>query len=190
MTETPNPHIRDADTMTGDLRPIRTAVLSLGSNLGERLATLQGAVNALADTPGVTLVDVSPVYETAPVDAAEGSSDFLNAVLMIDTTLSVHTLLDRCRAVEDAFGRERPSGQAAARAPRTLDVDLIVVGERVSDDAELALPHPRAHERAFVLRPWLDLDPRARLRGRSVAELIATVDESGIRRREDLDLGV
>jgi hypothetical protein len=107
MTETPNPYIVDADTMTGEMRPIRQAVLSLGSNVGERLATLQGAVDALLDTPEVKVVSVSPVYETQPVDAPAGSGDFLNAVLLLDTTLSVHTLLDRCGADETASGTLR-----------------------------------------------------------------------------------
>lgn len=188
MTETPNPNITDADAMTGEMHPIRQAVLSLGSNLGERAATLQGAVSTLADTPGVTVVAVSPVYETAPVDAPEGSPEFLNAVLLADTTLSVHTLLDRCHAVEDAFDRDRAT---ARNAPRTLDVDLIVLGERVADDGALVLPHPRAHERAFVLRPWLDLDPDAVIPGRgAVRDLVARVDESGIRQRDDLALVV
>lgn len=188
MTETPNPHITDADTMTGELRPLRQGVLSLGSNLGERLATLQGAVNALADTPGVTVVAVSPVYETAPVDAPEGSPQFLNAVLLVETTLSVHTLLDRCLAVEDAFGRDRSAGR---NAPRTLDVDLVVLGERTADEGELVLPHPRAHERAFVLRPWLDVDAEAAIPGRgAVRDLLARVDESGTAARADLALVV
>ena len=73
MTETPNPHIVDTDTLTGEMHPIRRVVVSLGSNLGERLASLQGAVNSLADTPDVWITEVSPVYETEPVDAPEGS---------------------------------------------------------------------------------------------------------------------
>ncbi|MGI8676711.1 MAG: 2-amino-4-hydroxy-6-hydroxymethyldihydropteridine diphosphokinase [Nocardioidaceae bacterium] len=191
MTETPNPHIRDADTMTGEMRPIRRAVLSLGSNLGERLPTLQGAVDTLADTPGVSVVAVSPVYETAPVDAAEGSGDFLNVVVLVDTTLSVHTLLERCRAVEDAFGRERAQAATKAAAPRTLDVDLIVVGERTANDADLVLPHPRAHRRAFVLRPWLDVDPDGQIPGQgAVADLVDTVDDSTISRRGELHIVV
>ena len=159
MTETPNPHIIDADTLTGEMRPIRRAVLALGSNLGERLATLQGAVDAIADTPDVWVTAVSPVYETEPVDAPEGSETFLNAVLLVDTTLAAHRLLDRALAVEDAFDRERSE---IRNAPRTLDIDLIVVGDRRSDD-ELKLPHPRAGERAFVLQPWHDVEPDAEL---------------------------
>src|SRR5690349_24938545 len=105
------------------MRPIRRAVLALGSNLGERLASLQGAVNAIADTPDVWVTAVSPVYETEPVDAPEGSRPFLNAVMLIDTTLAATRLMDRALAVEDAFDRERSE---VRNAPRTLDVDLIV----------------------------------------------------------------
>lgn len=186
MTETPNPYILDADTMTGEMRPIRQAVLSLGSNLGERFATLQGAVDALLDTPEVKVVSVSSVYETRPVDAPAESRNFLNAVLLIDTTLSVHTLLDRCLAVEDAFGRDRDE---TPHAPRTLDVDLVVVGDRVVADEELSLPHPHAHERAFVLLPWLDVDPDGYIPGVGhVADLIESVDTSGVKPRDDLQL--
>ncbi len=173
MTETPNPHIVDADTLTGEMRPIRRCVLSLGSNLGDRLAKLQGAVNSLADTPDVAVTAVSAVYETQPLGAPEGSGAFLNAVVLLDTTLPARVLLDRCQAVEIAFGRER---SGVANAPRTLDVDLIVVGDRLVDDEDLVLPHPRAHERAFVLVPWLALDPSAEIPGRGpVADLVAAL---------------
>src|SRR6476619_3374296 len=137
VTETPNPHIVDADTLTGEMRPIRRAVLSLGSNLGERFASLQGAVNALADTPDVWITEVSPVYETEPVDAPAGSESFLNAVVLLDTTLAATRLLDRAHAIEDAFGRDRSTGEE--NAPRTLDVDLIVVGDRRGLDDSLRL---------------------------------------------------
>ncbi|MET1132901.1 MAG: 2-amino-4-hydroxy-6-hydroxymethyldihydropteridine diphosphokinase, partial [Aeromicrobium sp.] len=125
MTEAPTPYELDADTMTGGMRPIRQAVLSIGSNLGDRAGRLQGAVSALEDTPEVTVVAISSVYETEPVGAPEGSGAFLNAVGLIDTTLTVHTLLDRALAIEDAFERER----SEPGAPRTLDVDIIVVGD-------------------------------------------------------------
>ena len=188
MTETPNPNIVDADTLTGEMRPIRRAVLSLGSNLGERLASLQGAVNALADTPDVWVTEVSPVYETEPVDAPEGSKSFLNAVVLLDTTLAATRLLDRAHAIEDAFGRER-TGQA--NAPRTLDVDLIVVGDRRGYDDSLRLPHPRAAERAFVLQPWYDVEPDAVIPDAgAVADLLEKTDRSGLTKREDLALQV
>jgi len=185
VTEAPTPYVLDADTMTGGMRPIRQAVLSLGSNLGERHAKLQGAVSALEDTPEVTVVAISSVYETDPVDAVEGSGKFLNAVVLLDTTLTVHTLLDRALAIEDAFGRER----SEPGAPRTLDVDLIVVGPRVADDESLKLPHPRAHERGFVLVPWLEIDPEGEIPGRGfVADLLEGVDTSGVHKREDLEI--
>jgi 2-amino-4-hydroxy-6-hydroxymethyldihydropteridine diphosphokinase len=187
VTETPNPHIVDADTLTGEMRPIRRAVLSLGSNLGERLTSLQGAINALADTPDVWVTGASPVYETEPVDAPEGSENFLNAVVLIDTTLAATRLLDRAHAIEDAFGRERDE----PNAPRTLDVDLIVVGDRRGTDDSLRLPHPRAAERAFVLQPWYDVEPDAVLPDAGpIADLLEKTDRSGISRRDDVSLQI
>src|SRR3954452_5472723 len=186
MTETPNPNI-DPDTLTGEMRPIRPVVLSLGSNDGDRLANLQGAINAFADTPDVNVVAVSSVYETMHVDAPDGSPEFLNAVVLADTTLSVNVLLDRVMTVEDAYGRERtePNG------PRTLDIDLIVVGDRLSDNEELQLPHPRAHRRAFVLVPWHEVDSQAQIPGRGkIADLLAEVDTSGVVHRSDLELEI
>ncbi|MFZ2014782.1 MAG: 2-amino-4-hydroxy-6-hydroxymethyldihydropteridine diphosphokinase [Nocardioides sp.] len=188
MTETPNPHIIDADTLTGEMRPIRRAVVSLGSNLGERLTSLQGAINALADTPDVWVTEVSPVYETEPVDAPRGSEPFLNAVVLLDTTLAATRLLERAHAIEDAFGRDRSDGD---NAPRTLDVDVIVVGDRRRDDDVIRLPHPRAAERAFVLQPWYDLEPDAEIPDAGpVAELLEKTNRSGITRRDDLALQV
>ena len=186
MTETPNPNIVDTDTLTGEMHPIRRCVLSIGSNLGERLTYLQGAVSSLADTPEVWLTAVSPVYETTPLDAPDGSQDFLNAVVLADTTLSARTLLERALAIEDAFGRERTS---EPHAPRTLDVDLVVVGDRRADDDDLVLPHPRAHERAFVLAPWHDLEPDAEIPGVGpVADLLAKCADQPVTHRDDLSL--
>lgn len=185
MTQTPNPNIVDTDTLTGEMHPIRRGVLALGSNVGERFNNLQGAVSTLADTPEVVVVGVSPVYETTPVGGPEDQRDFLNAVVAIDTTLSAHTLLERCLAVEDAYGREREE----RNGPRTLDVDLIVLGERLADDEELKLPHPRAHERAFVLKPWADIEPDAEIPGQGrVADLLGKLDLDGVRLRVDAQL--
>ncbi len=189
MTETPNPNIPDADTLTGDMRPIRRVVVGLGSNLGDRFANLQGGVEAFADTPEVWVTGISPVYETEPIDAPEHSDMFLNAVLLADTTLTANRLLDRALAVEDAFDRERSD---VPHAPRTLDVDLIVVGDRFSDTEMLKLPHPQAHARAFVLKPWYDIEPDAIFPGRGpIANLLADIGLEGIKHREDLvlDLG-
>jgi 2-amino-4-hydroxy-6-hydroxymethyldihydropteridine diphosphokinase len=190
VTETPNPNIIDTDTLTGEMHPIRRVVVALGSNLGERLVNLQAAVDSLADTPEVWLTNVSPVYETVPVGAPEGSRDFLNAVVLLDTTLSARTLLDRAHAIEAAYGRERGE-DVEANAPRTLDVDLIVVGDRVAEGPEMVLPHPRAAERAFVLAPWFDLEPDASIPGYGeVAALLDKVGREGINRRDDLELQV
>jgi 2-amino-4-hydroxy-6-hydroxymethyldihydropteridine diphosphokinase len=185
VTESPTPYELDADTMTGGMRPIRQAVLAFGSNLGDRHGKLQGGVSALEDTPEVTVVGISSVYETEPIGAPDGSDKFLNAVVLIDTTLTVHTLLDRALAIEDAFGRER----SEPGAPRTLDVDLIIVGDRIADDEQLILPHPRAHERGFVLVPWLEIDPEGEIPGKGfVADLISGVDTTGVTKREDLEI--
>lgn len=167
------------------------AVLSLGSNLGDRMKALQGAVDALLDgTDAPAPVAVSPVYETAPVGGPEQGA-FLNAVIVVDHDGTPRSLLERARAAEEAFDRVRE----VRWGPRTLDVDVIAFGEVRSDDPELTLPHPRAHLRAFVLRPWLDLDPLARLPGHGpVADLLAKVtaeseqDGQRLRRRTDLRL--
>ncbi|MCY7396300.1 MAG: 2-amino-4-hydroxy-6-hydroxymethyldihydropteridine diphosphokinase [Nocardioides sp.] len=189
MTETPNPHIINADTLTGEMRPIRRAVLALGSNLGDRLSSLQGAVNAIADTPDVWVTAVSPVYETQPVDSPPDAEAYLNAVVLIDTTLAANRLMDRALAIEDAFDRERDAG--VHNAPRTLDVDLIVVGDRRSDTDALQLPHPQAHERAFVLRPWYDVDPGAEFPDLGpVADLLARVGQDGLVLCDDLALSL
>jgi 2-amino-4-hydroxy-6-hydroxymethyldihydropteridine diphosphokinase len=188
MTETPNPYIVDADSLTGEMHPIRRVVLGLGSNLGERLGSLQGAVNALADTPDFFVTGVSPVYETEPVDSPEGAEMFLNVVVAIDTTLSAPTLLDRALAIEAAYGRERG---VERNSPRTLDVDLIVVGDRRAHDDYLVLPHPRAAERAFVLAPWHDLESDAEIPGHGrVADLLEKVGRDTVTRRDDIELEV
>ncbi|MEJ7689904.1 MAG: 2-amino-4-hydroxy-6-hydroxymethyldihydropteridine diphosphokinase [Nocardioidaceae bacterium] len=97
------------------------------------------------------------------------------------------TLLDRAKAVESAYGRAR----GERNAPRTLDVDLVVVGERLSDTDDLTLPHPRAHERAFVLVPWDEVDAQAQIPNKGkVADLLADLDTSGVARRDDLHLEV
>ena len=188
MTESPNPNIVDADTITGEMHPIRRAVISIGSNLGERRTNLQGAVDSLSDTPEVWVTDVSPVYETRPVDSPEDSRDYLNAVVLLDTTLSARTLLERALAIESAYGRDR-SQDSARNAPRTLDVDLIVVGDRRADDPDLVLPHPRAGERAFVLVPWVDVEPDAEIPGVGlISELAEKAGRDGVKRREDIEL--
>ena len=184
MSQIPNPHLIDTDTL-GSLPPVRAGVLALGSNLGDRFAHLQGALHSLADTPQVVLTAVSPVYETKSVGGPAGAPDFLNAVAMFDTTLRSAQLLDRLHAIEQAFGRTR----GARNDPRTLDLDLIVLGSRRLDSDQLTLPHPRASSRPFVLQPWLDIDPAADIPGEgAVADLLAKLGTDGLRLCTDLRL--
>ena len=148
------------------------AVFSLGSNMGNPFAHLRDAVRLISETPGLHDVVVSPVYVTAPVGGVQ-QDDFLNLVVVATSDLPPSVLLERAHVIEDAHGRERtiPNG------PRTLDVDLICVGDETVTTDELTLPHPRAHERAFVLVPWSDTDPEAELPGHGrIADLLATFD--------------
>jgi 2-amino-4-hydroxy-6-hydroxymethyldihydropteridine diphosphokinase len=160
----------------------RDAVLALGSNLGDRLAMLQGGVDALADAGRV--VAVSPVYETDPVGGPE-QPDFLNAVVIVDTDLDAAALLGVAHAIEARFARIRD----VHWGPRTLDVDLIALGDEVVERPDLVVPHPRAAERAFVLLPWSVVDREATLPvGRRVGDLLAELDLRGVRLRADLAL--
>jgi len=161
---------------------MRRAVLALGSNLGDRLAMLQGGVDALSDAGRV--VGVSPVYETDPVGGPE-QGDFLNAIVVVETDLDVHALLAVAHAAETRFARVRDQRWG----PRTLDVDVVAVGDEVVEDAEIVVPHPRAAERAFVLVPWSAIDGDAAFPdGRRVTDLVAGLDLAGIRLRADLVL--
>ena len=154
------------------------AVLSIGSNLGDRLAHLQGAVDAMREW----LVAVSPVYETAPWGPVP-QDDYLNAVLLVaDREADAATWLDRAHRAEQAARRTREQRWG----PRTLDVDVITVDDVHSDDPALTLPHPRAHERTFVLVPWLAVDPSATLAGQAVSMLVETLPQEDVRLRPEL----
>ena len=150
------------------------AVLSLGSNVGDRLAHLRLAVDELAPYA------LSSVWQTAPVGGVE-QDDFLNAVVLC--RLDATTAWSRAQAAELRAGRQR----TVRWGPRTLDVDVVLAEGAVPDG--LLLPHPRAHERAFVLAPWLELAPAAQLPGRgAVADLLAALDATSVVRRPDLRL--
>ncbi|MFD5738350.1 2-amino-4-hydroxy-6-hydroxymethyldihydropteridine diphosphokinase [Streptomyces massasporeus] len=178
--------VEKVDAADTTLSNPKWAVVALGSNLHNRLETLQGAVDALGDTPGLRIKGVSPVYETEPWGVDPGSQPaYFNAVVVLKTTLPPSSLLERAHAVEEAFHRVRDEHWG----PRTLDVDIVSYADVVSDDPQLTLPHPRAHERAFVLAPWHDLDPEAQLPGRGpVAGLLDTVTRDGVVPRQDLEL--
>lgn len=127
--------------------------VGLGANLGDARATLQAALAELAAVPGVTLIATSSFYRTAPVEA--DGPDYLNAVAELRSTLAPEALLDALQAIELQHGRERPY----RNAPRTLDLDLLLVGDHRQHTDRLTLPHPRLHERAFVLAPLQQLAP-------------------------------
>jgi 2-amino-4-hydroxy-6-hydroxymethyldihydropteridine diphosphokinase len=148
-------------------------VLSIGSNVGDSLATLRSAVQAFSDQ----LVGVSPVFRTPPWGPV-AQTEFLNAVLIVeDETAGPWDWLRRSQACEQAAGRTRE----LRWGPRTLDVDVITVDEVISEDPELTLPHPRAAERAFVLVPWWALDPEATLPGRgTVLELLQALPQPDV----------
>lgn len=156
------------------------AFVGLGANLGDPRAAVTDALRQLAALPGSTLVAASSLYRTAPIDAT--GPPFVNAVAELRTTLSPHDLLHRLQAIEQAHGRERPY----RNAPRTLDLDLLLFDSFVLDDAELTLPHPRLHQRAFVLVPLAELAPGLRVPGRRpLSELLAEVHDQTITRLDD-----
>lgn len=164
-------------------------VVALGANLGDRLGTLQAALDALAALPGTTVSRVSPVYETSPVGGPAGQPSYLNAVALLRTELTPRRLLEGSAGIESALGRVR----AERFGPRVIDVDLLTASERGrpirSRDPRLTLPHPRAAQRAFVLAPWHDVDPAALLPDHGpVAALLAAVGPTGVVRRDDLHL--
>lgn len=152
-------------------------VLALGSNLGDSARILQGAIDDLAAVDGIQLTAVSPVYETDPVGGPEQPA-FLNAVVLGRTRLAAGHLLEVTQGIEQAWHRERQ----VHWGPRTLDIDVIAYDELAQDDPHLVLPHPRAHERAFVLVPWLDVEPEADLPGHgTVRALLDAIGRDGVR---------
>ncbi|GAA3603304.1 2-amino-4-hydroxy-6-hydroxymethyldihydropteridine diphosphokinase [Kineosporia mesophila] len=163
-------------------------VLALGTNLGDRLMILRGAVRDLRAVEGLEVDVVSPVIQTDPVGGPD-QPDYLNAVVLATSTLSANDVLAACNRIEGEFGRER----TVRWGPRTLDIDVISYGELRSYDEKLTLPHPRAHERAFVLAPWLAADENATLLTASGPEKVATLleqapDRISLRQRPELTL--
>jgi 2-amino-4-hydroxy-6-hydroxymethyldihydropteridine diphosphokinase len=152
------------------------AWVGIGANLGDARANVLDAIDRLARLPGARLVRTSSLYRTAPIDSS--GDDYVNAVAALDTDLDAHALLQALFAIEQAHGRERPY----RNAPRTLDLDLLLYGDQVIDDAPgLIVPHPRMHERAFVLAPLAEVAPGLVIPGRGpVAALLAGVGDQSI----------
>jgi 2-amino-4-hydroxy-6-hydroxymethyldihydropteridine diphosphokinase len=145
-----------SDSASGAGAGPRRAYLGLGSNLGDRAAHLQFAVEGLADRAG-RVVAISPVYETDPVGGPP-QPEFLNAVVAVETVLSPRELLGVAKALEAAAGREPPE-PGKRWGPRPLDIDVLMVGDERVDEPDLVVPHPRIHQRAFVLAPLADVAP-------------------------------
>lgn len=154
------------------------AVVALGANQGDRAATLHAAVRELADADGVELVAISSLHETVAIRTDGPDPDapeYLNAVALIRTELSPDALLELLQVIESDHGRVR----AERWGDRTLDLDIVDFAGIRRDRDGLTLPHPRAAERDFVLRPWLEVDPDAELAGRGrVADLLAALEVS------------
>jgi 2-amino-4-hydroxy-6-hydroxymethyldihydropteridine diphosphokinase len=134
-------------------RPEVTAHIALGANLGDAAQALRDALATLAATPGIRMRQASSLYRTAPMDSS--GPDYINAVAEIATTLNAPALLGAMQAIENSAGRERPY----RNAPRTLDLDLLLYGDARIDSSRLTVPHPRMHERAFVLVPLREIAP-------------------------------
>ena len=145
------------------------AYVGLGANIGDPRAQLEAALEELKDLPETRVAAVSSFYRSAPVGFLD-QPDFVNAAATLDTALAPERLLDKLQDIERRHRRERPF----AGAPRTLDLDLLLYGDRVLDTPQLTLPHPRMHERAFVLKPLAEIAPQATIPGRGgVRELLS-----------------
>jgi 2-amino-4-hydroxy-6-hydroxymethyldihydropteridine diphosphokinase len=152
------------------------AWVGIGANLGDARANVADALTRLTRLPETTLLRASSLYRTEPIDSS--GDDYINAVACLDTALDAHALLAALLGIEQAHGRERPY----RNAPRTLDLDLLLYGDAVIDDAPaLTVPHPRMHERAFVLAPLAELAPELRIPGHGrVDKLLPKVADQAI----------
>jgi 2-amino-4-hydroxy-6-hydroxymethyldihydropteridine diphosphokinase len=147
-------------------RPLSTAYVALGANVGDARATLDAAFVALATLPGTTLRAASSLYRSAPIDS--GGPDYLNAVVRLETALAPRALLAALHRIEHSHGRARPY----RNAPRTLDLDLLLHDSRRLAGPALTLPHPRLHERAFALRPLAEIAPGLVIPGRGAVKAL------------------
>ena len=155
--------------------------VALGANLGDPIATVRAAISALHELPNCELVAESSLYRTAPV-GLKRQPDFINAVVALDTVLPAPTLINLMFRIEEKFGRQRvPNG--ARNLARTLDLDILLYGDEVDTDPTLTLPHPRMHERAFVLAPLAEIVPKIVIPGHgNVSELLTHCSDQRIER--------
>jgi 2-amino-4-hydroxy-6-hydroxymethyldihydropteridine diphosphokinase len=151
------------------------AVVALGSNLGDRFDYLQIAVNEINSLTDIEISEISSVYETLPVGGPE-QGNYLNAVVTLNTKFEAEELLLKLLLIELNLGRQRE----IAWGPRTIDLDLIWFEDQTINLENLVLPHPRAHERCFVIKPWLEIEPKARIGNTEIREFLKDLDCSGV----------
>ncbi len=160
---------------------VRRAYIGMGANQGDVLQSMRAAVEALRSLERSSLVALSPFYRTAPLDAS--GPDFINAVAALDTSLEPYSLFLHLADIELMLGRRRRTGDSPHSAPRTIDLDLLLVGNLIVRSTPLILPHPRMQQRAFVLRPLLDLAPDIQIPSYGpVSELLAQVADQVVER--------
>jgi len=156
------------------------AYVALGANLGDAEGSLRAVMRELSVHPDLRLLKSSSLYRTAPI-GLKHQPDFINAAVSLETELDSHALLRELFSIEQRFGRQR----SIPNAPRTLDLDLLLYGEEVSADSALTLPHPRMHERAFVLAPLAEIAPGLTMPGKGrIADLLAQCADQQIQRME------
>jgi 2-amino-4-hydroxy-6-hydroxymethyldihydropteridine diphosphokinase len=151
------------------------AVVALGSNLGDRFDYLQKAVNEINSLTDIEISEISSVYETLPVGGPE-QGNYLNAVVTLNTKFEAKELLLKLLLIELNLGRQRE----IAWGPRTIDLDLIWFEDQTINLENLVLPHPRAHERCFVIKPWLEIEPNAKIGNTEIQEFLKDLDCSGV----------
>ena len=162
--------------------PRATVFVALGSNLGQPVMHVQKALRDINDLPETELSMVSSLYETAPVGRTDQPL-FVNAVARVSTLLSPHDFLARLHAIEAQHGRKRSSASAEKNAPRTLDLDILLFDRLEINDPGLTIPHPRMHERAFVLVPLTEIAPLIVIPGKGAAkDLLEALDKAGVTR--------
>ena len=162
-------------------RPRSTVFVALGSNLDHPVMHVQRALRDIDELPETALAQVSTLYETNPVGGRD-QPQFVNAVARIETLLSPHDFLARLHAIEAQHGRHRNSISEEKNEPRTLDLDILMFDDAQINERGLTVPHPRMHERAFVLVPLVEIAPEVKIPGKGVAKtFLATLDTAGVR---------
>lgn len=162
---------------------MKKAYIGIGTNIGDRLNNIENAVKSLGLLPGTQVTKVSSVYETEPWGYTD-QDDFLNACVEVETNFSPKALLGACLGIEAAFGRERPF----KNAPRIIDVDLLLYEGVTMDEYELILPHPRMHERSFVLIPLKDILETLQFNDINLKESYENCDKNGVKKYSDMNI--